>query len=63
MPPEALSGFVGVTATRFGIPGVPSGCGPTAGRPYACHGVTSVDSPLPVDPGTLFLLGCRPGWG
>src|SRR4029453_11253168 len=24
---------------------------------YACHGVTSIDNPLPVDPDTLFLLG------
>ena len=24
---------------------------------YACHGVTSVENPLPVDPDTLFLLG------
>ena len=24
---------------------------------YACHGVTSVDNPLPVDPDTLFVLG------
>ncbi len=24
---------------------------------YACHGVTSVDNPLPVDADTLFVLG------
>jgi CubicO group peptidase (beta-lactamase class C family) len=24
---------------------------------YACHGVTSVDNPLPVDQHTLYLLG------
>jgi CubicO group peptidase (beta-lactamase class C family) len=24
---------------------------------YACHGVTSVDNPLPVDQDTLYLLG------
>ena len=24
---------------------------------YACHGVTSIENPLPVDPDTLFLLG------
>ena len=63
MPQDALSEFVESTATRFGIPGVAVGVWADGREAYACHGVTSVDNPLPVDPGTLFLLGCRPGWG
>jgi CubicO group peptidase (beta-lactamase class C family) len=57
MSQNALSEFVQATATRFGIPGVAVGVWADGREAYACHGVTSVDNPLPVDPDTLFLLG------
>jgi CubicO group peptidase (beta-lactamase class C family) len=57
MAQDALSEFVAATATRFGIPGVAVGVWADGREAYACHGVTSVDNPLPVDPDTLFLLG------
>jgi CubicO group peptidase (beta-lactamase class C family) len=57
MAQDALSEFVAATATRFGIPGVAVGVWADGQERYACHGVTSVDNPLPVDPDTLYLLG------
>jgi CubicO group peptidase (beta-lactamase class C family) len=57
MPQNALSEVVEATATRFGIPGVAVGVLADGQETYACHGVTSVDNPLPVDPDTLFQLG------
>ena len=52
-----LSDFVEATATKFGIPGVAVGVWADGQEVYACHGVTSVDNPLPVDRDTLFVLG------
>jgi CubicO group peptidase (beta-lactamase class C family) len=52
-----LSDFVEATATKFGIPGVAVGVWANGQEVYACHGVTSVDNPLPVDRDTLFALG------
>jgi CubicO group peptidase (beta-lactamase class C family) len=57
MSQAALSEVVEATATRFGIPGVAVGVWADGREAYACHGVTSVDNPLPVDRDTLFLLG------
>jgi CubicO group peptidase (beta-lactamase class C family) len=57
MSHDTLSGFVGATATKFGIPGVAVGVWADAREAYACHGVTSMDNPLPVDQDTLFGLG------
>jgi CubicO group peptidase (beta-lactamase class C family) len=57
MTQEALSEVVAATATRFGIPGVAVGVWADGRELYACHGVTSVDNPLPVDRDTLYLLG------
>jgi CubicO group peptidase (beta-lactamase class C family) len=57
MTQEPLSELVEATATRFGIPGVAVGVWADGREVYACHGVTSVDNPLPVNPDTLFLLG------
>jgi CubicO group peptidase (beta-lactamase class C family) len=54
---DALSEFVEATATRLRIPGVAVGVWANGGETYACHGVTSVDNPLPVDPDTLYVLG------
>jgi CubicO group peptidase (beta-lactamase class C family) len=57
MPHDPLPEFVEATATRFGIPGVAVGVWSDGREAFACHGVTSVANPLPVDPDTLFLLG------
>src|SRR4030095_13631581 len=57
MSPDPLSEFVQETATTLGIPGVAVGVWADGREVYACHGVTSVDNPLPVDPDTLYLLG------
>jgi CubicO group peptidase (beta-lactamase class C family) len=54
---DTLSEFVEATATKFRIPGVAVGVWADGREVYACHGVTSVDNPLPVDRDTLFLLG------
>ncbi|MET9610048.1 serine hydrolase domain-containing protein [Streptomyces sp. NPDC006512] len=54
---EVLRGFVESTAKEFGIPGAAVGVWRDGREVYACHGVTSVDNPLPVDERTLFVLG------
>ena len=57
MPQHALAEFVEATATKFGVPGVAVGAFAHGREAYACHGVTSVDNPLPVDRDTMFVLG------
>jgi CubicO group peptidase (beta-lactamase class C family) len=57
MSADTLWGFVEATATGFGIPGVVVGVWADGREIYACHGVTSIDNPLPVDQDTLFVLG------
>ncbi len=57
MSHEELSGFVEAAAARSGIPGVAVGVWADGREVYACHGVTSIDNPLPVDLDTLFVLG------
>lgn len=41
---------------RPNIPGVSVGVWADGREVYACHGVTSIEHPLPVDPDTLFQL-------
>lgn len=54
---QELAEFVAVSAAGFGVPGAAVGVS-VAGREYvACHGVTSVDNPLPVDTDTGFVIG------
>ena len=53
----ALSELVEETAGKFGIPGVAVGVWAAGREVHACHGVTSIDNPLPVDRDTLFRLG------
>ncbi len=53
----SLAEFVTATATELGVPGVAVGVWADGREAYACHGVTSVENPLPVDPDTLFVLG------
>ena len=57
MADDTLPGFVAATAAGMGIPGVAVGVWADGREAYACHGVTSVENPLPVDRDTLFLLG------
>lgn len=56
MARDTLSEFVAATATTFGIPGVAAGVLVDDQETYACHGVTSIENPLPVDTDTLFQL-------
>jgi CubicO group peptidase (beta-lactamase class C family) len=53
----ALSEFVEATAQKLGIPGVSVAVLADGHETYACHGVTSIDDPLPVHQDTLFTLG------
>jgi|GEM_PF-2584228 Predicted metal-binding integral membrane protein (DUF2182)/Beta-lactamase len=48
---------VSTTAKKFKIPGVAVGVFADGKDVYACHGVTSLDNPLPVDKDTLYVLG------
>jgi len=57
MPHGVLSDFVETTASRLGLPGVAVGVWSDGAESYACHGVTSIDNPLPVDQHTLFAVG------
>jgi CubicO group peptidase (beta-lactamase class C family) len=57
LPEKPLSDFVKATAQKYGIPGVAVGMWANGREIYACYGVTSIDNPLPVDQGTLFVLG------
>jgi CubicO group peptidase (beta-lactamase class C family) len=57
MAPDRLSDVVEATAAEFGIPGVAVGVWADGQEVHACHGVTSVDNPLPVDQHTLYVLG------
>jgi CubicO group peptidase (beta-lactamase class C family) len=57
MSHDTLSEFVEATATKFGIPGAAVGVWADGREIYACHGVTSVENPLPVDRDTLYLVG------
>ena len=62
MPDEALAGFVAETfvaetAERLGVTGAAVGVWADGREDFGCHGVTSVENPLPVDQDSLFLLG------
>ncbi|WP_037605916.1 serine hydrolase domain-containing protein [Streptacidiphilus rugosus] len=54
---DRLAAFVREAAERFGIPGVAVGVWADGSERHACHGVTSLENPLPVTPRTLFVLG------
>jgi CubicO group peptidase (beta-lactamase class C family) len=57
MTQNMLADFVAATATKFTIPGVAVAVWANGAQSFACHGVTSLDNPLPVDRDTLFVLG------
>ncbi|MFD6390904.1 serine hydrolase domain-containing protein [Nocardia sp. NPDC060259] len=52
-----LAAFVTATAAEYGIPGAAVGITIDGAEFTACHGVTSIDNPLPVDENTVFQLG------
>jgi CubicO group peptidase (beta-lactamase class C family) len=54
---DALSGFVAAAAEEVRMPGVAVGVWANGHEAYACHGVTSLENPVPVDRDTAFLLG------
>jgi CubicO group peptidase (beta-lactamase class C family) len=54
---QALSDVVSSLAEELRVPGVSVGLLHDGEEHYACHGVTSIDNPLPVDERTLFLCG------
>ncbi|NRQ35877.1 beta-lactamase family protein [Nonomuraea sp. NN258] len=56
MSQAELSAFVAEAAEEFGIPGVAVGVLAGGLELTACHGVTSLDNPLPVTDTTLFHL-------
>ena len=57
MNEEALARFVAERAGASDVPGVAVGIWADGRETYACHGVTSIANPLPVDRDTVFVLG------
>jgi CubicO group peptidase (beta-lactamase class C family) len=57
MPDNAVADFVEAKAMGLGLPGVAVGIWTHGREIYSCHGVTSIENPLPVDRNTLFVLG------
>jgi CubicO group peptidase (beta-lactamase class C family) len=57
MKDKQLHDFITMKANEFKIPGVAIGVYIDDREIYACHGVTSIENPLPVDQDTLFILG------
>ncbi|MEU8775863.1 serine hydrolase domain-containing protein [Streptomyces sp. NPDC048606] len=57
MSEQTLNGFVHAAAEEFGVPGAAVGVWVDGRELFACHGVTSLENPLPVDRDTMFLLG------
>jgi CubicO group peptidase (beta-lactamase class C family) len=51
-----LTNFVETMSKQFNIPGVAVGVWANGQEISACHGVTSVENPLPIDRDTLFLV-------
>jgi len=57
MSDVTLTAFVKAAAGKFAIPGVAVAVWADGTRTYACHGVTSLADPRPVDEHTLYSLG------
>lgn len=54
---DELSEFAERTASDFRLPGVAVGVLVEGRQTWACHGITSVENPLPVNADTLFGVG------
>ena len=57
MSDQTLAAFVTAAAEKFAIPGVAVAVWADGTETYACHGVTSLEEPRPVDENTLYSLG------
>jgi CubicO group peptidase (beta-lactamase class C family) len=57
MKDKQLHDFITMKANEFKIPGVAIGVFTDDKEIYECHGVTSIENPLPVDQDTLFIVG------
>ncbi|WP_040695509.1 serine hydrolase domain-containing protein [Nocardia vinacea] len=57
MSEVALGEFVAEMAAKFGVPGAAVGVWVDGREVFAAHGVTSIESPVPVDRDTMFVLG------
>jgi len=57
MSDMTLAAFVKAAAEKFTIPGVAAAAWADGAETYACHGVTSLEDPRPVDEHTLYSLG------
>ncbi|WP_314615469.1 serine hydrolase domain-containing protein [Streptomyces stackebrandtii] len=57
MSQKKLARFIAAKATEPGVPGVSVGVWTGDRETFASHGVTSVDTPVPVAEDTLFLVG------
>jgi CubicO group peptidase (beta-lactamase class C family) len=57
MPDMTLAAFVKAAAEKFAIPGVAVAVWADSTETYACHGVTSLEDPRPIDENTLYSLG------
>jgi CubicO group peptidase (beta-lactamase class C family) len=56
MSQVTLTDVVEALSMKFNVPGVAVGVWAEGQESYACHGVTSVENPLPIDQDTLFLV-------
>ncbi|WP_433523925.1 serine hydrolase domain-containing protein [Nocardia pseudovaccinii] len=54
---QELIEFVSGAAEQLGVPGVAVGVLADGREEFACHGVTSIVNPLPVDADTMFVVG------
>ena len=57
MNSQELCNVIFDLATEFGVPGVAAGLWHKGKASYACHGLTSMENPLPIDEHTLFQAG------
>ncbi len=57
MNDQELLDLVAELASAFSVPGVAAGLWHRGRTTYACHGVTSIENPLPIDVHTLFQAG------
>jgi CubicO group peptidase (beta-lactamase class C family) len=57
MSDVTLAGFVEAAAGKFSVPGVAVAVWAGGTETYACHGVTSLEDPRPVDEHTLYSVG------
>src|SRR5262245_22368235 len=57
MPDMTLAAFIEAAAEKFAIPGVAVAVWADGFETYACHGVTSLQDPRPVDANTLYSMG------